>query len=156
MTFVIQMILAAVVAQATPASPVDFSGIWTLDPARSEAVKRGGRIERGPIVITQNDTILQVAPVSGQTEVVTSVVAPDSEKTKPVEVPTSVWEGSTLVTTRDRTENNMAMTITQRRSLAQNGSEMIVDTAVTYHHGYKPGEQTPKTLSRDVYVRPAP
>jgi len=155
MTPLASLIFAAALGQASPAPGVDFSGTWILDPARSYAVKTRGSIERGPIKITQNDTMLQVSPLSGQTETVTSVMANvDRDTVRPEKGPTSYWEGSALVTEHVVNINDLAVTVKKRRTLAANGSEMVVDTTTLYHHGYTPGkEKVPQGNSRDVYVR---
>jgi len=154
MTPLASLIFAATLSQATPAPSVDFSGTWILDPARSYAVKANGSIYRGPIKITQNDTVLQVTPLSGQAQTVTSVIRNvESGPARPEKGPISHWEGSALVTEHVVNINDLAVTVKRRRTLAANGSEMVVDTTTLYHHGYSPGAEKPQGNSRDVYVR---
>ena len=149
------LILAVAIAQSAPAPAANFSGTWILDAARSHAVRAGGAIERGPIAITQNEAALTIVPLSGETETVTSVMAdPKTEQRLPAEASKSYWDGSALVTERWRELNGMTVGIKKMRTLAASGSEMIVDTTVTYHHGYTPGvEGSPQAFSRDIYVR---
>jgi hypothetical protein len=143
---------------------VDFSGTWTLDPARSESalvpgpqppvrsavvtisqlprqlridVNRDGVRQR---VVFSRDTANELRPVgtSGQ-DGMGQIVS---------------WNESELVTMRPLQINQMTVTVTEKRTLSADGREMTVETVTAVQHGYEGGNaNTASAPSKDVYVR---
>lgn len=143
-------ILQAAASQAALGPRADFSGVWTLDPARSETLTAGGQIERR-VVVTHSGASFRVAPAAaGETVVTFPIVEAAARAGSPG---AAYWDGPALVTERQGTINGKSVTIKQSRRLTPGGAEMEVDTTVAIQHGYAEGEPLPQSKAHDVYVR---
>ena len=156
---ILPVLMAAAMAQAAPApsaAPADFSGAWMLDTTRSDTARGGGRIERA-VVIDQQGRSFRITPdAGGDVETVTSeAIEPTASPAAEGLHPVAYWDGGAIVTERVLEVNGRAVTIKQSRTLAQGGAEMLVETNVVIHHGYRAGEPLPTGSARDVYVRTA-
>ena len=154
MTLLFPALLAAALAQAAPAAerPADFSGLWTLDAARSETVRNNRRIDH-QLSISQDGSNFRVTPVAAPgVETVTAEIEGPTPADAGARRSKGYWEGPALVTQQDLQVNGMAVTIKRGHSLTSTG-EMVVETQVMMHHGYKPGEGLPTGVAQDIYVR---
>ena len=156
MSLMFPALLAAALVQAAPApaAPADFSGVWTLDPARSDMVRNNRRIDR-QLSISQDGSNFRVTPMAAPgVETVTAEI----EGPTPADAGTlrskAFWDGPAMVTQQDLQVNGMAVTIKRGHILTAPG-EMLVETQLMMHHGYKEGEALPTGVARDVYVRSA-
>jgi hypothetical protein len=139
---------------------MDFSGTWTLDPARSESAQQGEIVKPTTIVIAQTPTEVRVDTTRGERH--ESVVYPLVKAARPVVGPAAAgqpaayWDGDTLVTETQRPVNGMTVTVKETRVLASTGREMTVETIVIVQHGYSmPGAKNYGT-SKDVFTKTAP
>jgi len=147
----ISVLFAAAVVQAS--APADFSGVWMLDPARSETLRSGGQVERGPITITRRGETFDVSPLRVGAETVTTLAEDVSSLAQASQRPLAHPNGPALVTHSQMTINGKAVTVRYTRTLAPGGDEMTVQTNVAIHHGYSNGEALPESEAQDVYVR---
>ena len=138
----------------------DFSGTWTMDPARSESAHQGDVFKPSTVVITQTATELRVETMRGERH--ESVVYPLVRAARPVPGPAAAgqpaayWEGDKLVTETQRPVNGMTVTVKEARALGPTGREMTVETIVIVQHGYSmPGAKNYGT-SKDVFTKATP
>ncbi len=150
--FVSLFAAAAVQAAAAPAPVPDFSGLWTLDPARSDMLRDNRAIDR-QIRISQDGANFRVgpAPAPGAVRVSSEV---DGPTPRDAAGHRAYWEGPAMVTEQQLEVSGTAVTIRQERTLSA-PAEMLVETQVMFHHGYNPGEPLPSGVARDTYVRSA-
>jgi hypothetical protein len=117
-------------AQAKP----DFSGTWTLDPARSEPAGGGGggrggggggggRGPAGPVVIKQTATDITI----GMNTYKLDGSAVEIQGRGGVSKATAKWDGNKLVITTTGDAGGTPFTTTQTRSLSADGKEMTVE-----------------------------
>ncbi len=144
----------------THAQTSDFSGTWTMDPARSESAQQGETIKPSTVVIAQTATELRVETMRGERH--ESVVYALGKTLRPAAGPAAAgqpaayWEGDKLVTETQRPVNGMTVTVKEARTLGPTGREMTVETIVIVQHGYSmPGAKNYGT-SKDVFTKTAP
>jgi hypothetical protein len=140
--------LAVAVSQSRP----DFSGAWSMDPVRSESTRQGEPVKPVRMVIAQGATDVRIETTRGdQTEtIVYPLGSAHANATNPLQ-PEAYWEGDTLVTQTQRQVQGYAVTVKEARTLAADGSEMIMETTVIVQHGYTmPGVKNYGT-ARDVF-----
>jgi hypothetical protein len=135
----------------------DFSGTWTMDPARSESAQQGEVVKPTTVVISQTPTELRVETTRGERH--ESVLYPLVKAARPAAGPAAAgqpaayWEGDRLVTETQRPVNGMTVTVKEARTLGPTGREMTVETIVIVQHGYSmPGAKNYGT-SKDVFTR---
>lgn len=157
--FIIVLALALPIAAWAQTKP-DFSGTWTLDPARSDPPPQGrgggggGGMGGAPLTIKMTENELTIT-TEGRQGPVTMTYKLDGTETRnqvmgrggPSEAKSKTkWDGSSLVTEETRTINgpNGEVTITTRivRRLDNNGTEMHVETTAQTPNG----EQKRKTV----------
>ena len=142
-------------AQARP----DFSGTWTMDLARSESTRQGEPI-KPPVTVIIAQTAADVRVETTRGDQKETVVYPlgDSRRAAAAAIgssfqPEAFWDGDKLVTQTQRQVQGYAVTVKEVRSLASDGREMIMETAVIVQHGYTmPGVKNYGT-ARDVFTR---
>src|SRR4051812_34209999 len=128
-------------AQAKP----DFSGTWTLDPAKSDPPPqgRGGGGGAGTLTIKQTATELTVQS-EGRQGPQTMTYKLDGSESKNEQmgrggaqtiVSKAKWDGATLVIESSREIQGMSITTKEVRSLAPGGKEMKVETTIQTPQG---------------------
>jgi hypothetical protein len=138
----------------------DFSGTWTMDPARSESAQQGEAIKPSTVVIAQTATELRVETTRGERHesVVYSLGKTPRAAAGPAAAgqPAAYWEGDKLVTETQRPVNGMTVTVKEARTLGPTGREMTVETIVIVQHGYSmPGAKNYGT-SKDIFTKTTP
>lgn len=140
----------------------DFSGTWTMDPARSEAAQQGEAVKPVTFVITQGAAQVRIETMRGNEK--ENVLYPLGKSHGSGAAPSSTasghpeayWEGDKLVTETQRAVNGYTVTVKEARTLGQSGKDMTVETTVIVQHGYSmPGAKNYGT-SKDVFVRAMP
>ena len=132
--FVVALIVPFVAqAQAKP----DFSGTWTLDPARSEPAGGGGggrggggggRGGGGPVVIKQTATEITIGMNTYKLDgTPTEVQMGRGGGGGAAAKATAKWDGAKLVITTTGDAGGTPFTTTQTRSLSADGKEMTVE-----------------------------
>jgi hypothetical protein len=123
-------------AQSAP----DFSGTWTMDPARSEAAAQGTPIGPVTVVIRQTPAEVNIETTrNGRTEAVRYLPAAAKAAGASEPMGSFRWEGAKLVTRLVTDINKQAVTVEEVRSLDAAGREMTVELALVVEHGYQSG-----------------
>jgi len=144
---------------AHPQTPIDFSGTWTMDAARSEAAHSGEPFKPVTFVIAQSEKDLRIDATRGDQK--ESIVYPLGKGARAVGTsaaghPEAYWEGSKLVTETQRQVQGYTVTVKEARTLAAGGREMTVETTVIVQHGYSmPGVKNYGS-SKDVFIKATP
>jgi hypothetical protein len=135
--------IACVVALSSAAgaqSAPDFSGTWTMDPARSEAAAQGTPIGPVTVVIRQTPAEVNIETTrNGRTEAVRYLPAAAKAAGASEPMGSFRWEGAKLVTRLVTDINKQAVTVEEVRSLDAAGREMTVELALVVEHGYQSG-----------------
>jgi hypothetical protein len=143
-----------VVLSAAQTQP-DFSGVWQLDNARSDAAAYSDA--PGPVraSITQSATSIQIDTTTSRGT--TSVTYPFAmaDTPPPPGTPVARWRGESLLTEAIRDVRGQSVTVHQTRWLANEGREMIVESVINVQHGYSALGAKTYGASRDVFVRAA-
>jgi hypothetical protein len=143
-------------AAATTQTRPDFSGAWTMDPARSESTRQGEPVKLVSIVIAQGANEVRVETTRGDQK--ESVLYPLGQSRAAYESndtarPSAYWDGDKLVTETLRQVQGYAVTVKEARTLSPGGAEMIMETTVIVQHGYTmPGAKNYGT-ARDVFKK---
>jgi hypothetical protein len=158
------IVVLAALGAAAQGRP-DFSGHWSMDPARSEAAAQGQPIGSVEVVITQVPNELQIATTrNGNTETVRYLPA-EMRPTAPGQLlGVFRWDGPKLITRLVTDINKQAITVEEVRSLNPAGTEMTVELTLVVEHGYQSGgtgvlrpQNSPNTAKGiNVFVRKAP
>jgi hypothetical protein len=154
-------LLLPLLLHAQPAQ--DFSGTWTMDPARSEVAQQGEKVKPVTFVITQSATQVRIETTRGverENVLYPLMKARSTSAAPPASAaaghPEAYWDGPKLVTETQRPVNGYTVTVKEARTLAPTGREMTVETTVIVQHGYSmPGAKNYGT-SKDVFVKSAP
>lgn len=139
----------------------DFSGTWTMDPARSESAHQGEAVKPVSFVITQSAMQVRIETMRGnERENVLYPLTASHASASPVSTaaghPEAYWEGDRLVTETQRPVNGYTVTVKESRTLGPSGRDMTVETMVIVQHGYSmPGAKNYGT-SKDVFIRATP
>ena len=136
----------AVTALAFAQGKPDFSGTWTLDPAKSQmggggAPGGGGRGPAGPITITQTATELTRQVTGREGQPITLTYKLDGTESTNTMGPTTArskasWDGNKLVLKTVRETPNGTVEATDTWSLSADGKEL------TIHSSTPRGERT--------------
>ncbi len=131
--FLTVVLALAVTALAFAQAKPDFSGTWTLDPARSEmgaGPGGGGRGPGGPMTVKQTATELSREVSRGGQAMTITYKLDGSESTNTMGPMTSKstasWSGDKLVVKTVRDTPNGAMETTETWSLGTGGKELTI------------------------------
>jgi len=139
----------------------DFSGAWTMDPARSQSAQQGEPFKNISFVITQAAGQVRIETTRGNEK--ENVLYPLTKSrasggSTPGQSGQSeaYWDGDQLVTETQRTVSGQTVTVREARTLSQSGAEMTVETTVIVQHGYSmPGAKN-YGHSKDLFTKAAP
>jgi hypothetical protein len=161
--FIIGMFTMALLSIAA-APPADFSGVWKMDPTRSESAHQDVAVGPVTLLITQSADELTIETKTGErdkaaiaNETLTykldgSESAIEGNGGTPVKSKAH-WDGVKLVTETARNVQNSTVTTRYVFSLAANGTEMTIEKTLTVQHGYQfPGANNTGT-GKDVFVK---
>jgi hypothetical protein len=143
--------LSSAHAQGRP----DFSGTWKMDASRSESASQAEPIGPVTLVIVQTPNDLKIDTTRTQGTSTATYKFDGSKVTVSNGTLMTHWDGVKLVTEGVFEVSGAAVTMTEIRTLAAGGDEMLVDRSVVVQHGY------PDTLrgtqnyvaGKDVYVK---
>jgi len=142
------------IAQTVPVS-VDFSGVWQMDNARSEAVAQDQPVSDVVVAISQTGSILKVETTRDGTKdtAIYPIGEPPTNTTEVTGKARAFWEGPVLVDEGSLDVNGKTIGFREARTAASDGSEMIVETTLKVEHGYEvKGSQT-IVSGKNVFVR---
>ena len=147
------LFLPVLSAQSLP----DFSGTWTLDPARSQSAQQGEPFKSVTFVIAQSVGQVRIEATRGNEK--ESVLYPLTKSRASLGASgqsEAYWDGEQLVTVTQRTVSGQTVTVKEARTLGPGGTDMTVETTVIVQHGYSmPGARNYGT-SKDVFTRSKP
>lgn len=143
LTLTLSLALWAFVANAAP-PPADFSGAWSLNPAKSQNLGMMATMEYSSVImqsptaiVVKDRTKMMGEPQTHETQYVLSGVSTQNVNFMGDKAETTTrWEGARLVTTWTST-GAIAGTTTMRtetRSVSQDGKTMVVEST----NGAKP------------------
>jgi hypothetical protein len=141
--------------QTLPDNQADFSGVWTMDRARSESAAQEQPAGLVRIAITQTGSTLAVETTrDGKAEtVVYPIGAKPSGPTEVRGLRRAFWDGPALINEGSVDIRGQTIAFREVRMPAAGGSEMVVETTLKVEHGYEMrGAQTIVT-GKNVYVR---
>ena len=145
-------------------SPIDLSGVWKMDPSRSESAHQAVPIGAVTLLVKNTPTEITIetrraeqAKNSAQTEALT-FKTDGSETTATANDGTLIkctahWEGSSLITGTTRNIQEATITTRQVYSLNPGGREMTVRKTLTVQHGYQFSGAKNTGTGTDVFVR---
>lgn len=154
--------MALVSLAATPSS--DFSGVWKMDPTRSESAHQDVPVGPITLVIAQNATELSIQTKTDERDKATIAnetllyKLDGSETTVAGEDGVSIkskahWDGAKLVAETARNVKDATVTTRYIFSLDANGTEMKVDKTLEVQHGYQFAGAHPTGTGKDVFVK---
>jgi hypothetical protein len=162
MKFAPAAVFAAILLQplALHAQPIpDFSGTWTMDPARSQSAQQGEPFRPVTFAITQSVGQVRIETTRGnEKENVLYALTKSRASSNPGASGQSeaYWDGEQLVTVTQRTVSGQTVTVKEARTLGPGGADMTVETTVIVQHGYSmPGAKNYGN-SKDVFIRAKP
>jgi hypothetical protein len=144
--------------------PARFSGVWKMDPARSESAHQDVSLGISTIVIRCNPseiTIETTRKSEGDAppfhELLTFPLN-GSERSNTGNGGAMVtgklhMDGAKLITETARNIQNSTITTLHVHTLSPNGREMTIDKTLTVQHGYQGMSATNSGHGKDVYVR---
>ena len=141
----------------------DFSGVWKMDPARSQSAQPGQGVPPVSEVIVdiaRRGGDLWVDSVRDGVRTTARFPVSQMEPAKPVGTSgqTGVghitsWDATALVTSTPIEINGWALRSIEKRTLSADGREMRVETSLGVEHGYTSSGKTYSATVTDVYVR---
>jgi hypothetical protein len=150
--------------QGSAQDPPDFSGVWRMDPSRSESAHQAVPIGPVTLIIKQNADELSIETrrsekhkpaVSSETLTFglhgseSSIVGNSGVQIKVK----AHFDGTKLVTETAREIQGSAVTTMQVFSLDPSGKELTVHQTLTIQHGYQfPGAANTGT-GKDVFIK---
>ena len=147
--------LTLVVSVRTQTTP-DFSGVWRLDPSRSDASAYADT--PGPVTVTikhsPTEIVINTTTSRGASDTTYKFVTADAGPV--ATAPNARWQGDAVVTNAIRDIRGQSVTVQQTRRLSADGKEMIVESIVNVQHGYSAVGAKIYGMSKDVFVRVQP
>jgi hypothetical protein len=134
----------------------DFSGIWRMDPARSESALQGEPIGEVTLVITQTAGELKIETTRGQRTTAEIYKLDGTESRVTAGTAKARWDGDALVTETVRDIQGASVTTKESRRLNPAGTEMIVDAILEVQHGYSLKGAKNYGTGKDVFTRVRP
>lgn len=159
-TIVIVMCAGVLLAPAIARTqaPADFSGVWDMDPSRSQATAQVVPTIDMVVAIQQSPSEIRIGTTAN--DIMDTVVyrpyakEPSGAGEPP---PTFQWDGAKLVTAHQVEINKMAVTVNEVHSLNADGTEMTVERTVIVQHGYQarggPEQLRNTGKERNVFIR---
>jgi ribosomal protein L27 len=161
--FTIGLVAIAMVSFAAD-PPADFSGVWKMDPSRSESAHQSVAVGPVTLLITQNAAELTIETKTGERD--KAAIANESltykldgsensvagESGVPVKSKAH-WDGAKLVAETTRNVKDSTVTTKYVYSLNPGGAEMAVDKTLTVQHGYQFQGANNIGTGKDVFVK---
>ena len=150
--------------QGSAQEPADFSGVWRMDPSRSESAHQAAPIGPVTLIIKQNADQLSIEtrrsekhkPAVSTEKLTFRIGGPESSIVGNSGVPIKVkahFDGTKLITETAREIQGSAVTTVYVFTLDSSGKELTVNQTLTIQHGYQfPGAANTGT-GKDVFIR---
>ena len=134
----------------------DYSGTWTMDPARSESAHNGELYRPVTVVIAQTANALRIDTTRGGDKESVAYPLGQAARAAPsdtVHQPEAYWIGDRLVTETQRPVHGQLVTVKEVRTLGAGGREMRVETTVIVQHGYTMAGAKNYSTVHDLFVK---
>jgi hypothetical protein len=141
----------------------DFSGVWQMDPSRSESAHQAVPIGPVTLIVEQNASSLTIEtrwsqkgkPISSET---LKFKLDGSESSISGNSGTQVqtkahWEGTKLITETSRNIQGSTVTTMHVFSLDASGKELTIDKTFTVQHGYQFQGANNTGRGKDVFIK---
>ena len=149
---------------ASAQETVDFSGVWLMDPSRSESAHQAVPIGPITLVIKQNAAEVSIETRRGQnhkrgisSETLTDRLDGSESSTvgsSGVQIKAKAhWEGTKLITETERNIQGSTVTTVHVFSLDASGKELTVDKTLTVQHGYQSQGARNTGTGKDVFIK---
>lgn len=153
--FIVWALPGALLAQTTPVSAPDFSGLWTMDRTRSEAAAQEQPAGDTIVTISQTAATLKIESIrNGKKEI--SIYPFEGRPSDTNEVSgkrRAYWDGPILIDEGSVDINGQTIAFREGRTPSADGAEMVVETTLKIDHGYElKGAQT-IVSGKNVYIR---
>ena len=142
----------------------DFSGVWQMDPSRSESAHQAVPIGPVTLIIKQNASELSIETRRAQknkpaisSETLTfkldgsenSIVGNSGAQIQA----TAHWDGTKLITETSRNIQGSTVTTMHVFSLDASGKELTIDKTLTVQHGYQFQGANNTGTGKDVFIK---
>lgn len=151
--FALMLLGAGAIAQ--PSQHPDFSGVWTMDPARSESAAQDQPIGPVRVAITQSGSEMKIETTrNGKTDVLRYPFAErPTMSTEVTGARRAFWDGPALVNEGSVDIQDRTVAFQESRILSADNQEMVVETTLKLEHGYElKGAQT-VVRGKNIFVR---
>jgi len=160
------IVLAGITGAWAQQSPPDFSGVWKMDPARSESAHQAVPIGPVVLVVKQTPTAITIetrrSPAGStkfQSETLTYLLngadtTNGEEDGKRVRTKAR-WDGASLITETERNVNGASVTTKFIHTLNASRREMKLDKTLMVQHGYQFEGSKSYGTGTDVFVKSA-
>ena len=138
-------------AQSLP----NFTGVWTMDPARSESAAQGQAPSMVRVTIAQTGSELKIETIrDGKTSVATYQLGErPTMSTEVTGMRRAFWDGPSLVNEGSVDIQDKTVAFQESRMLSADNAEMTVETTLKLEHGYElKGTQT-VVKGKNVFIR---
>jgi len=150
--------------QAGAQQPADFSGVWRMDPSRSESAHQAAPIGPVTLIIQQKAAELSIetrrsenhGPAVSSETLTYKLDGSESSIAGNSGVPIKAkahWEGTRLITETARNVQGSTVTTMYVFSLDASGKELTVDKTLTVQHGYQFQGATNTGTGKDVFIK---
>jgi hypothetical protein len=157
-------ILLLLSLRASDADVSDFSGVWQMDPSRSESAHQAVPIGPVTLVIKQKAAEVSIETRRGQnhergisSETLTYPLDGSESSTvgtSGVQIKAKAhWEGAKLITETERNVQGSTVTTVHVFSLDAGGKELKVDKTLTVQHGYQFEGASNTGTGKDVFIK---
>jgi hypothetical protein len=147
-------------AQETP----DFSGVWRMDPSRSESAHQAVPIGPVTLIIQQNAAELSIETrrtQKGKPSISSETLTfklDGSENSIVSDAGAQIqakahWNGTKLITETSRNINGSTVTTMHVFSLDASGKELTIDKTLTVQHGYQFAGANNTGRGKDVFIK---
>ena len=150
--------------QGTAQETTDFSGVWQMDPSRSESAHQAVPIGPVTLIIKQNPAELSIETRRAQknkpaisSETLTfkldgsenSIVGNTEAQIQAK----AHWDGTKLITETSRNIQGSTVTTMHVFSLDASGKELTIDKTLTVQHGYQFEGANNTGRGKDVFIK---
>jgi hypothetical protein len=147
---------------ATAQEAIDFSGVWQMDPSRSESAHQATPMERSRLLSSRVRLSIETRRSERHKSAISSETLTfkldGSEKliegNYGVQIKAKAhWDGTKLITETERSIQGSTVTTMQVFSLDASRKEMTVYNTLTVQHGYQSQGANNTGRGKDVFIK---
>ena len=150
--------------QSSTQETTDFSGVWEMDPSRSESAHQAVPI--GPVTLIIKQNAAQVSIETRRAQKQKPAISSETLTFKLDGSENSIvgnsgaqilakahWDGTKLITETARNIQGSTVTTMHAFSLDASGQELTIDKTLTVHHGYQFEGANNTGTGKDVFIK---